>query len=522
MTDPATLSPASTPGPARPRTANDYAAAAARRRRWFLLGGFALSLAAGGAFVAFGLDNIVLPLTLLLCLLTPVLLWNFPRLSLYVTLAAVCLFEMFPTDYHDALTDKVPFFWNINTIFQIYAHANFKGVPLNLLEILILTAGVCSLLRAVFSGTVRLRAGALFVPMAVYMGFVALGWGNGLATGGDFKISLQEVRGQFYFLLAYLMAVNLVQEKRQVGAMLWITVLCVGLKGILYTFRRYVTLAGQPLPDQGVGSHEEAFFFDAFVVLLVVLALCGVHKKLQWAMWALLPFVLTGNLATNRRAATAAMVVIVPVLLLAAYRALPQRRRLAAGLGLALIAGFALYYPAFKNSDSLFAQPARAIRSNFQPDARDASSNAARDAENANLMATVRSAPLRGIGYGKRYLHVVPMADISSIYELEDYLPHNQVLWVWERLGSFGFLAFWMMIAAVLVRAGQTAQDVGADADTKAVALFTLVATGMLMVFGLLDLQMSNFRDMLFTGFWIGALAVAPGLTDGKDARHAR
>ena len=508
MTEPATLSRPADP----PRTAADYAAAAARRRRGFLLGGFVLSLVAGASFVAGGIDNIALPLVLLAALLTPLLLWNFPRLSLYITLSAVCLFELFQTSYSDALTDRVPFFWNVNTIFQTYAHANVKAVPLNLLEVFILTAGVCSLLRAVFSGTARLQVGALFVPILVYMVFVLLAWVNGMATGGDFKISLQEVRSQFYFLLAYLMAVNLVVEKRQVGTLLWITALCIGLKGILYTFRRYVTLAGQPLPDQGVGSHEEAFFFDAFVVLLIVLALCGVYKKLQWVMWVLLPFVITGNLATNRRAATAAMVIIVPALILAAYRALPQRRRFVGVFGVTLAVGFSIYYPLFKNSDSMIAQPARAIHSQFQPDARDASSNEYRDAENADLMATIRLAPVQGYGYGKRMLHAVPIADISQEYDWWDVMTHNQILWVWMRVGSLGFVAFWMMVAAVLIRAGQTIRAEGADNATKAIGIFAMLTIGMLMIFGLLDLQISNFRDMLFTGFWTGCLAVVPAL----------
>ena len=504
------IEPAALSGPARTRTADDYAAAARRRRRWFLGGGLVLSLVAAAAFVGGGIDNIALPLALLAALLTPVLLWNFPRLSLYVTYAAVCLFEMLPVGYADSLTDRVPFFWNVNTIFQTYAHADVKAVPLNLLEVVILTAGVCSLLRAVFTGTTRLRAGALAVPILVYMGFVALAWANGMGTGGDFKISLQEVRSQFYFLLAYLMAVNLVSEKRQIGALLWTTVLCIGLKGILYTFRRYVTLAGQPVPDQGVGSHEEAFFFDAFVVLLVVLALCGVWKRLQWVMWALLPFVITGNLATNRRAATAALVVIVPLLLLAAYRALPERRRLAGTVGLVLLVGGGLYYQAFKNSNSMIAQPARAIQSQFEPDARDASSNAYRDAENADLMATVRSAPVQGYGYGKRMIHAVPIADISQEYDWWDIMTHNQILWVWMRVGTVGFLAFWMMVGAILVRAGLVIRDETADRETKAVGIFAMVTLGMLMIFGLLDLQLSNFRDMLFAGFWTGLLATIP------------
>ncbi len=505
-------------------TAEEYAAQARARARWFLLGGGLLAGTVAASFVAFGLDNIFLPITLLIGILTPILLWRFPRLTLYFTLAAVCLFELGQVagpngrPFADALTDRVPFFWNTNTIFQVYAHTNFKGLPLNLFEIFIIIAGVCSCLRAVYTQNTNLRAGPLLLPIGVYMAFVLMGWINGVLTGGDFKISLQEVRPQFYFGLAYLLAVNMVRERRHLLALLWITVGCVGLKAILLTLRRYVTLHGQPIPDQGVGTHEEAFFLDAFLLLLLALTLCRALPRLRWAMWSLVPFVVLGNLVLNRRAATAAMVFVIPLVLLAAYQALPERRRLVAALGLALAVGFSVYYPLFKNSDSLIAQPARAIKSNFQPDARDASSNASRDSENTDLMATIKSTPLQGYGYGRPYLQIIPLPEVTAIYELEPFIPHNQILWIWERVGTFGFLAFWMMISAILIFAGQTVRAPGADDLTKALGIFALLVTAMLVIFGLLDLQLSNYRDVLFAGIWAGALAAAPTLKDPQGA----
>ena len=154
------------------------------------------------------------------------------------------------------------------------------------------------------------------------------------------------------------MAVNVVRDRKIVVTLLWITVVCIGLKGVLLTFRRYVTLHGLPLPDQGVGMHEEAFFFNAFVLLLLVLTLCRILPRLRWLMWSLLPFVALGNLALNRRTATAAMIVLLPLLIMAAYQALPERRRVILGLSAAVIAGLAIYYPLFKKQRQHF-RPAR-------------------------------------------------------------------------------------------------------------------------------------------------------------------
>ncbi len=502
-------------------SALDFQQAATRRNRVLLFGSLLLSLACGAGFVAVGSGTPVVPIVLLLCLGGGLLLWHKPRASLYIAFVAACMLELMPVKYADSITERIPFFWNINTIFQVFLHVDFKAVPLNLLEVIFILAAIASLIRAVALRQVSVRLGPLFVPIFIYICFVVMAWVNGMATGGDFKLSLQEVRAQFYFIFAYLMAVNIIRTPQQATRLMWTAALCIGIKGILYTFRRYVTLAGLPLPDQGVGSHEEAFFFNVFVMLLVTLVLCGQQGHLRRWMWILLPIVMTGNLATNRRAATAAMVIAVPVLLLVAYRVLPDRRRLVGWFGALMVIGFSIYYPLFKNSDSMFAQPARAIQSQFQPDARDASSNIYRDAENTDLMATIRLAPVQGYGYGKRMLHAVPIADISLEYEWWDLLTHNQVLWVWMRTGTFGFFAFWMMISSILMFICRTLCLPQVTAEAKAVGIFTILTLSMLMVFGLLDLQFSNYRDMLFTGFWVGIAAGLPGWKKAENSQES-
>lgn len=489
-------------------TANEFADASRRRTRKYVL--FAAMVTLAIAIPYAHNETLFTSVNLLTAILAIGVFWHYPRFSLYLVFAGVCLFEQLPTKYKDALTDQVPFFWNYNTIVQRFVHEDFKAIPLNLMELLLLIAGSCALVRAVFTHEHKLRVGNLFWPIFIYICFVMWGWINGMATGGDYKISLMEVRPQLYLLLAYLVAVNVLRERRQVDTLLWIMVVCIGIKGILYTFRQYVTLAGLPVPDQGVGSHEEAFFFDAYLMLLIVLTLFREHKRLKWLMWFLVPFVVTGNLATNRRAGTAALAIALPILFMAADRAMPKFRTRIRVIGISLAVLLTLYYYAFKNSESSFAQPARAISSTFQPSARDASSNAYRDAENADLMATIKLDPIRGYGYGKHMMHAVPIADISTAYELWDVMTHNSVLWVWMRVGTFGFVAFWMMISAVVVRACTTLRDPRSDSYVKALLTYSILVVSMLMIVGLLDLQISAFRDMLFTGFWVGALTALP------------
>ena len=341
----------------------------------------------------------------------------------------------------------------------------------------------------------------------------------GLGTGGDFKIALQEIRPQVYIGLVYLMAVNLVTDRRQIEHFLWMTAICLAIKGALYTFRQYVTLQGLPLPDQGVGSHEEAFLFDGFFLLLMTLLLSGTHPKLQRFMLMTLPLVALGYLSTNRRAGTAALAVLMPVFFLAAYQALPQRRRLVVGVGIAFTIAFRPVLSGdSKTASGSFALPARSIKSQFQPDARDASSNAYRDAENEDQYATIKSAPL-GYGYGKHFIHAVPIADISNFYAWWDLIPHNQILWVWMRTGFEGFVAFWVMISACVIYCGQIFRDKTIALDLRMLGLFTIMIIGCLLIFGLLDLQLSNPRDVVFCTFWIGVVARLRTLDSGKASR---
>jgi hypothetical protein len=86
-------------------------------------------------------------------------------------------------------------------------------------------------------------------------------------------------------------------------------------------------------------------------------------------------------------------------------------------------------------------------------------------------------------------------------------MTHNQILWVWMRVGCIGFFCFWIMMMSFIIQGTQLARDQCVDEQTRSLAVFAVLMTIMLLVFGLLDLQISNIRDMLFCGIWIGTIA---------------
>jgi len=489
-------------------TADDFARnARTARLKTGLFCGF-LALVCAGLYTVSQFDTLIIPNILIIAIMLPILLWKFPKFSLYFLFFAICLFEIIPLGLNEIPTTLIPFFWNVNTILQVYAGASdAHEFPLNMFEIFIIVAGAASLIRSVYTGTAKLNSGPLFWPLLGYEAFVVFGWIHGLFTGGDFKISLQEVRSQFYLILAYVIGVNSVQDKETVRKLQWAMVLCIGLKGLFYTLCRFTLYAGQPVPDQGVGSHEESFFFNSYIIFFIVSIVYRPSKALFYTTIGFLPLVILGNLACNRRAGTAALIIVLPIMIAVLYKNLPKSRKMIAVVALSFAILSTGYYQVFKNSGSMIAQPARAVKSQFDPDERDASSNAYRDAENQDLMATIKLDPILGYGYGKRMLHAVPIADISALYEFWDVVTHNQILWIWMRVGTIGFTAFWIAVCSCIIFGIQRATNPDVDWELQGISLYTVLVFSMLIVFGLLDLQLSNFRDMLFVGIWLGILA---------------
>jgi O-antigen ligase len=471
---------------------------------WALL----LSLVCGGLFVLLDLDSAALPLVFIAIFVVPFLLWRYRKFSLYLIVPATILFEVLPNDVSEGLFDQVPFFWNVNTIFQRRG-IGFEALPINLFELIFLVAGFGNMVRNVYMRTVKIQFGTLIWPLVIYTLMVILNTVRAFGENQDHTIVLQEIRSQFYLITMYLFAINITDPKVDVKRFAWIFAVCAGIKGLAYCYRRYVLIAGLPLPDQGVGSHEEAFFFCCFVGLLLAAWLVKMRGSLMVWLWLLYPAVVLGNLATNRRAGTAALVIALPILIMAAIRAMPKRRTMAIVLGVLMVTVGPVYYYTFRNSESTIAQPARAIKSHFEPNARDESSDLYRKAESANMMDTIKESPLTtliGYGYGKPFLKNHPMADISKTYALWDVIPHNQILWVWMRTGTVGFIAFWMIIAFAIVRICRlmilSENDDSPWAQLLALWAFSIVV--MAIVFGLLDLQLSCYRNMIFVGLVLG------------------
>ncbi|MFM7322167.1 MAG: hypothetical protein ACKO5K_11675, partial [Armatimonadota bacterium] len=130
----------------------------------FLFSSLISAVIVGGSFIFMGYDSPALPMVLLAVVATPILLWRFRTLPIYIALISACLFELFPSNYADEFTGKTFFFLNINSIFQSKGVA-MEGLPISIFEVILGTAGLSSLIQGIFGKRVRIQVGTLFPAM---------------------------------------------------------------------------------------------------------------------------------------------------------------------------------------------------------------------------------------------------------------------------------------------------------------------------------------------------------------------
>jgi hypothetical protein len=423
-------------------------------------------------------------------------IWQRPVRGVYILLAGTTLLEttFSPQPLADDIGPYTPFFEDI----QSWTHV--RGPAFSLAELLMLVVLLIWLLKSIALRNFRFDRGTLMRPIGAYMLMVLVGEVHGLASGGNVTLSLWEIRSQVYMFVTYILVSNLARTRSDINTLLSILMIGTGIKGIQGTVRYFFELRGKLDTVESLLSHEQSFFFNLFIIMFLILFLYGGRKRLRRAMLVLLPFVLLSALANQRRAAILALLVGAVCLLVGTAVAYRKRRKLITIILVVLAVSLPVYYQVYKNKEGLIAEPARAVASAFTPDARDAGSNQYRVTEDKDLMATMQTSPIIGYGYGKEFLTPYPLVDISQFYNFYLLEPHDSVLWVWMRLGTVGYLLFWFMIGTAVVQSARLARTLR-DPYLKGLAIFCLTTVIQEVIFGYLDLQWSNYRNLITTGF---------------------
>jgi O-Antigen ligase len=451
---------------------------------------------------AIALLVLVLPSSLLVGLFAIVLvpalvawLWRAPVRGVYVLFAAAVVQEMqFPAViYGDDIGSRIPFFED----FATWTHV--KGLSFTMAELFMLLVVLIWVIKGIAHRTLRFEPGSLMRPLGLYCAMVLFAELHGLSSGGDFRISLWEVRSQAYMLIAYVLACNLIDKRRAMDFLLWSLVVGAGIKGIQGTWRLYISLHGNVHSVESLFPHEQSYFFNAFLCYLPISLLYGAPPRLKKVMIAFLPFVIIASLANQRRAAILALCVAFLAILVVTAIAQPTRRRVVACVFVALALVLPPYYAYYSTKSGLLSEPARAIQSAFSPDPRDASSNLYRVNEDKDIMATMRTSPIYGYGFGRPMLTPYSLADISTVYVFWNIMPHDSILWVWMRLGTVGYIFFWLLIGSAVLQATTLTVRLR-DPWLQGVALLILTFILQEVVLGYLDLQWTSYRNLITIG----------------------
>jgi O-antigen ligase len=111
---------------------------------------------------------------------------------------------------------------------------------------------------------------------------------------------------------------------------------------------------------------------------------------------------------------------------------------------LAVAVPLALLYVAIGwNSNVRGFGPVRTLRTLVDEQADE--STMWREIENHNLIHTYSQSPLLGLGFGREFFRPYALPDVTGVYPLENYVPHNSVLGIWAFGGLIGFSLLWVI-----------------------------------------------------------------------------
>jgi hypothetical protein len=430
-----------------------------------------------------------------------------PVIGFFGLFAAALLIPIIPLGYSDSLTDNIPFFLNLSDVGSL----NVSGLGITPAEILMVV--VFTGLIAAWAVKRQSRpAGRLMIPYLIFGFAVLIGEINGLVHGGDFKLSLWELRPQAYGLAMFVMATLLIQERSQLKILLAIMLVAEAYKGSVGVFRYFVTIGQEVAATlSNVQPHEESYLLGLFLIA-VVIGLIWFHGRLLVLLVAVSPMVFVAIVVNHRRAGMLSLGIEIVTVMVLAYILEPRYRRqlLVAGVMIAVLgAAFTIIF--WNQQYGAVAEIIRPIKSLVDPTARDLSSDQYRIAETANLKATFRTSPLLGIGFGHPYYIFYPQNGVAAFDPLWNIIPHNSVLWIPMRMGAVGMISFWCLISIAIIQAVRTIRTVR-DKFIRATVLLALAAIFGLLFTGYVDVGLENYRNLIVLGVLLALINRAPYL----------
>jgi len=466
----------------------------ARQRERIVLGALLLCSALAAALVAVTNGNLWVVPAVCVAVTFVFLLVQRLEIGVYVLLAAVMVLDQFlvggiPSSF---AMQAIKFYMNLSFVTHIGA------LVFNPVELLLGMLVAIWFFRATVTREWHLHRvpnmgiALLFLLMLVFF----TGYGL-LRGGGNWKAALWEIRPLYYLCAMYFLVTQLIRTPKQVRVCVWIIIAGLAIRGFQGCWRYFITLHRDLGHLRAILGHEDSLFFITGFVLLAALAFLGYRGRERKVLaWTAIPNLIA--FVFNQRRVTFGVLGLCLGLVVAM---LPRERfRLALRVIIPSILLLAMYTAIFWNGTGTSAMPAQKIKSIFvkQEGSEDESSSQWRKMELINLRATISAYP-QGIGFGQKYLVIVPYADIGDIFPLWNYIPHCAIYWVWVKTGFAGFTVFWLFFGVAIT---QAMIDYRAMRDPffKAVALMVMLFIVGQVIVAYYDLQITYYRNMIYLG----------------------
>lgn len=467
------------------------------------------ALACGGLLAAGLSEDIPLILFIVVAgLICFAIIWRWPVLSVFFLVFSALLIDQWPVPGIEPITDKTHLYRTLSS----FTPVSLPVTPAEMILGITLLAVLLPALGRRGSGFYR---GSLFGPVIFFLIAVIASAIFGLSRGtgtGPFLASAAwaEARSFIYLIICYVLAANLITNRRRLNLLVWVVILTIGLKGI-QGISHFLVERRLGVSLESITGHEDVVFFGTFFVLLAATLLFGGDRRHRITMlWLLAPVAFT-ELATSRRIAF----FILPFGLMIIGAGLFQtNRRLFFRIVPVVAILVAAYIGIFWNqTDTLLGEPARAVRSQVGTTSlRDERSDVWRALERENITENIRSAPLTGLGFGRPYRFYEPQPSlVTSGFVYWTYITHNAIFWVWMKMGVIGFIAFWLLLGSAIVQGLKSFRQLS-DPTLRVLAITIAGLVVMQILFSYGDLGLTYARPMIFLGCMLGVLVRLPGL----------
>ncbi len=425
--------------------------------------------------------------------------------SFYLMVFLVLVLEQFPVQrpFDNTITVILGRYY-LGNLYQVIPYTFLK---MNTLEIHIGALVMVMLFKYKFDPKTKYPKLAILPLVLAFLAIVLLSEARGMTSGGDLLKSLWEIRALVYLIAIVLISPAMIRSEKEVRILIWIVIAALGLKAIQGFYYFVVTLGAKLGGTQTILAHEDSHFFNFSFILLLGMILFKFKDTQRTVLLLLMPVMGFIFLVNQRRVTYGTLVLGILIAIIVVDNPQVKKRALAFAAAAVLLA--VPYAAIFWNSSSAIALPVRQAKSVF--DENDGS-NLYRVNEKVNLAYSITTSPL-GEGFGKKYKVIIPMDDISKLFPLWDFIPHNSVLGFWTKAGTHGFIIFLLFFGGVLAHATYSFRKLR-DPYHKILALAVMTQIVGQLVVSYYDLQLNYYRNMVFLGMQLGLIAALAKLEE--------